>query len=156
MQFYQFEQFYLQKQRNQHKIPYNVLQRYSELNSFCYCYLVRMQIYCFEIHYCRIDYRIIYLIQGVKPEIKVLGFKCSKLNVFFFKKALLSFLCSLPQSIHKSNLARCSITTQHYHTGIFWIHYVIKLFSLPFLLLLFLREDPSCIMNKSLSFCKLK
>lgn len=65
---------------------------------------------------------------------KVLGFKCSKVNVFFEKKkkAMLSFLCSKFQSIDKSKSCQMKYLHSIMNIGIFGINYVIKLLYLPF------------------------
>lgn len=63
MQLYQFEQFYLRKQRSH--LKWNTTQRFTrvlELSSYCSLYLVRKQIYCFEIHCYRIHYGTINLL----------------------------------------------------------------------------------------------
>lgn len=63
MQLYQFEHFYLQKQRSQ--LKWNTTQcftRLLELSSYCSFYLMRKKIYCFEIHCYRIHYGTINLI----------------------------------------------------------------------------------------------
>lgn len=142
---------YVQKQRSQ--LKWNTTQcftRVLELSSYYSFYLVRKQHIALKL-----------LLQNTLWNNKT-SYKCynmllrlwySNSKVIFFFYALFSFLCSKSQSLDKSKSYQIK-----YH-GIIWnLGWIIgsKLLYLPFLLLLFLSEGPSCNVSKSIRFCNLK